>query len=143
MGYDEKIAELQKKLDEAKLAREARDEKELDELIAKSLHPALDDTLVLVRVQDAPPHLPGHIVGTRPSGPQNDRFKQLMWKDSSQRGVVEAKSRAGEQLAAQCLVYPTKERYAELCAAFVMVPEKFAKALIEGAEAGAEATGKG
>lgn len=139
MGYAEKRAEIQKKLDVAKTAREARDEKEL-EVIEQYL---VDDGYVVVRLPDAAPNFVGHVVCHRPKGPAYERFKQTMWKDSAQRGVTEAKSRAGAELANLCLVYPAQPDYQALIAEYAFVPDKIAEAMINAAQAGADAEGKG
>lgn len=139
MGYEEKRAAIQAKLDAAKAERLARDEKELDQLEEYFVDPAY----VVVRLDEAAPGFAGHLVGTRPKGPAYERFKQILWRDSAQRGVIEAKSRAGAELARACLVYPSPEEYAKLVAEYSFVPDKFAEALIDAARAGAEAEGKG
>ena len=139
MSYADKMIEIQKGLDVKKAAREKRDEDEIDKIAPYFA----DDTHVVVRVPDAAVKFPGHLVGTRPMGPAYERFKQILWKDSTQRGVAEAKSRAGGELARHCLVYPSAEVYDSMVAEYAFLPDKFAEALIEAARAGAEAEGKG
>lgn len=122
--------------------RDARKEKDELELFEK-LGPAFKLEYIVVECRDAAPELPQFVVFHRPSGPQTDRFKTQMWKDSKERGVVEAKARAGADLAVQCLAWPSIEEYTKLIDANRMLPDKVAGILVEEAQAGAEAAGKG
>lgn len=137
--YEERMAELQKLRDGAADARRKRDEKELDEFFDL----LLEEQNVLIRFPESTPDLPGHVVCHRPGPAQAQRFKAIMWKDAGQRGVLEQKQKAGADLARQCLVWPAVERYNALVEAYPMAPDKIAQLLIQAAEAGAEAEGKG
>lgn len=138
-GYAERLAVLRKTKASTTSERDARDLRELDDPRVQEL--LADETNVVVRFKDAPPDMPGHYIGCRPSGPAIAFFKQTMWKDSAQKGVIEAKARAGEHLASQCRLYPSAEDYARLVAEFPLAPDRISKALIEAAEGGAEAEG--
>ena len=140
MSYAEKLAELAKLRDGEETKRRARDEQELDEQL---FAPASDPKNVFVRVPDAPSHLPGHVVCRVPGQPQIQRFREIMFRDSAQRGAVAAKAAAGSDLASQTRLYPSAERYADLVAECPMLPDKIAQLLIQAAEAGAVAEGKG
>ncbi len=140
MSYEEKKAEIEKRRAERAAERLARDTKELEGEVGDML---LSDEMVLVRFPEADVSLPGHYVGRRPRAPEIARFKSIMWRDNAQRGAIEAKANAGADLARQCRVYPSAERYDALVDAHAMVPDRVAQALIEAAQAGAEAEGKG
>lgn len=140
MGYAEKLAQLAKLRDDEEQKRRARDEAELnDELFAL----ASDPKNVFVRVPEAPSHLPGHVICRTPGAPQIQRFREIMFRDSAQRGAIAAKASAGSDLASQTRLYPSAEKYAELVAECPMLPDKIAQLLIQAAEAGAVAEGKG
>lgn len=140
MGYAEKLAELQKLRDDEESKRRKRDEDEMgDELFAL----ASDPKNVFVRVPEAPSHLPGHVVCRLPAPVQVQRFRELMWRDSKERGVVAAKAAAGADLVQQTRLYPSADKYSDLTAAISMLPDKLAEILIKAADGAAVAEGKG
>ena len=96
MSYAEKLAELAKLRDGEETKRRARDEQELDEQLFAL---ASDPKNVFVRVPDAPSHLPGHVVCRVPGQPQIQRFREIMFRDSAQRGAVAAKAAARSGVA--------------------------------------------
>jgi hypothetical protein len=143
MGLAEKRAELEKQrvaiADEKKARSDAEEERLIDEFGVG----LVDGSFVLVKLPDSPASMPGHYVGCRPAGPAVKRFTETMWRDSNQRGVLDAKASAGADLARLCLKYPEPERYAALVAAYAAAPDIIAEALIHAARAGAAAEGKG
>lgn len=141
MGFAEIIARRNKALDVEAAARKARDDKEAEAPEVEAL--LLDGENIVIHCSESSVDMPGLVICRKPSPEQVARFKQLMWKDSKDRGVVEAKSKAGEQMARHCLLYPPPERYAALVAKYGMIPEKVSKSLIEAAEAAADEVGKG
>jgi len=138
--YEDLMAKRGESKAEQKAKREERDVAELQKLLDDGI--LADETAVLVRFPDAPPDLPGHYVGRCPSQAVAQKFRHTMWQDSSKAGIVEAKSKAGAQMASQCRMYPDETRYAALVAAFPMVPDRISQALIKAAEAGADQEGK-
>ena len=120
------------------------EKKETDELeICELLGPSYKIDFIVIECKDAAPELPQFVVYNRPTGPQTDRFKAQLWKDSKEKGAVEAKSRAGAELARQCLKWPSPELYEQLLDANRMFADKAAGFLIEEVQAGADLAGKG
>lgn len=137
--YEAEAAGLRDDADKQRAARRQQDKLALFEKFGPSVF--LD--LIVIECRDAAPDLPQFVALSRPTGPQTDRFKHQMWKDSKDRGVVEAKARAGADLVRQCLAWPSPEDYERLIDANRMLPDKAASALLEEVQAGAEAMGKG
>jgi hypothetical protein len=138
--YEDKLRELADLRKEETEKRQARDEKEIEEVVRLL---ASDDSYLMVRFEESTSDLPGHVVVRRPGSVEMARYKQVIFTDSSQRGAVERKANAGSALAAQCLVWPSRERYNALCEKYTLVPEAIAKRLTDAADAGAAEEGKG
>ncbi len=139
--YAEMKAALAARADKGKAARKARDEKEFAEQVFPLL--IADETLVHVEIPDSPAHLPGHYVGRRGTEAQVQRYKHILFRDISQRGAVEAKARAGDEFAEQCLVHPSADKYELLVAGNPLAATAIAARLLAAAQGGAEAEGKG
>lgn len=139
--YEQMKAEIEAARAPAKAARLARDLAEMENDVLPAM--LCNETCEILRVADAPADLPGHVVVRAPEPVEMDRFRHVMFRESKERGVVEAKSRAGGQLGASCVVYPDKERYAALVAKFSGIPDEVAKLALKMSDAGAEAEGKG
>jgi hypothetical protein len=141
MTYQEVLAKRQKALDVDIAARKARDDEqaslpEVQDLIC-------DPDNVVIHCSEASAELPGFVICHRPGPAQVARFKQLMWKDSKDKGVIEAKAKAGEDLVRQCLKWPPAEQYAAMTNKYGMLPDRVAKFLYEASEAAADEAGKG
>lgn len=139
MGYDDRMREIRDRRENAtKKEREARDEKDLDQ-IAELLGDAANG---FVRVPDAAPELVGHVVFRRPTKQEIARYRAIVRRDSSERGAVEAKAKAGQELAAQCRVWPEPDQYEQLLEAHPMVADAIAVELFRLAEGGAREEAK-
>lgn len=138
--HEENIAKYQEKIDADVIARKKRDDDEFDALVEAGTLP--DRRLISVLLPGLPPDMPGRYIGRIPSQAVAQKFRHTMWGDSAKSGMVEAKSKAGAQMASQQRVYPTAEQYSDICDAYPMVVDRIAQALVTAAEAGAEQEGK-
>lgn len=120
-------------LKKSKLERDLQEEIELDHFL---------DTHRKLKI-DTAPEFPGCVIYRLPSPGEASRFRQIMWKESKERGVVEAKAKAGGELARACVVYPSREKYEELVATYTTLPDAVAKAIMQASDAEAEEEGKG
>lgn len=97
------IDDARAKLKEAKLKRDGQETIDLVEMLTSNL----DYERVLV--PEAPPDLPGSIVVRPPTKGEHSRFRSAIWGEDR-----EAKAKAGAELARDCRVWPSEERYNEL-----------------------------
>lgn len=142
MNYASALAALREKTNRDPKAREALHAQELTE---KVLPVVVDKELTddnIIHFEDVEEGA-AHVVVTTPTSGQYSKFRHTLHKDSRDRGVVEAKAKAGAELAAQCIVYPDREAYAKLCESYPAVSDAVAKKCIHLAEAGAAELGKG
>lgn len=96
----------------------------------------------VIELQDSPSELPGYIVVRCPEPIEMTRWRQVAFKPATDRNATEARSTAGPNLGASCVVHPTRERYLELVAARAGVVDEVAAAALRLGQAGAEAEGK-
>lgn len=126
------------KNDEKSLAKRERD---LEEEIATD--PLLDEPSNRRMKIETEAEFPGWVVFRLPTSGQASRFRHMMWKDSSERGAIEGKAKAGSELALQCLVHPDRETYGKLIAAYATLPDSIAKEIMRASDAEAAAEEKG
>ena len=140
MAYADWQAKIQAKRDGEAKAREKRDEDEMDQHVGPIMLGRSDVDYLHVPLAAA--HLPGHIVLRLPKPAEIKMVRFHMWRDAKEAGAVEAKAKAGIQLAAQCLVYPSPEKYTELTETYASVGDEAGKKAFLMAGAGADADAK-
>lgn len=121
--------------------RAAKSKEEFDTNVEPLLFEHIGDYFE-IECKDAPADYPQWVVIRRPNAGEHARVMHIMFEDSRKNGAVEAKAKAGLQLGAQCRVYPAKEEYERLVAAFPGVAAEVGKKAFQLAEAGADADAK-
>lgn len=141
MDLKEKRAAIEARREESAKARAERDERnELEAIEAGHLD---DDENVLMRFPKAREDLAG-IVVLRPIKPiEMSRVRTVMMANDAKPGAAEAKAKLNKEIANNCLVFPSKEKFAALCAAYADVEDECAGAVLSAARAGATREGKG
>ena len=91
---------------------------------------------------DTAADFPGWIVFRLPKPAEASRFRHIMFRDAG-TGVVEAKAKAGGELALSCVVHPERASYLALVASYPTLPDAIAKAVLSASDAEAEAEEKG
>lgn len=144
MAYADKLKKI---LDEKKLRhqteRDARDEKELDDVAAL----ISEDGNGFLRT-NAAPDLPGHVVFRTPSRREFAAFHHAQFVNPSEKGAQDRRSKAGPNLGNNCVVYPdvkTPEGKALLDKLYEAIPgleDQIAAAVIALAQGRVEEEGK-
>lgn len=132
MSYDDTQARIAEGRSQAAAARAARDESEIAELADMLIE---HEEYREVRVPQARPDLPGHVILRPPTKVEASKFRTILW---SEKSTAEMKSKAGLDMAASCVVYPSRERYQALIEAFPMVADQCSLAVKEAAEGGSQ-----
>lgn len=141
MDLKEKRAAIEARREESAKARAERDE--LDELEAIEAGHLDDDENVVMRFPKARQDLPG-IVVLRPIKPiEMNRVRTVMMGSDAKPGATEAKSKLNKEIAFNCLLFPSREKFQALCAAYADVEDECAGAVLSAARAGATREGKG
>ena len=124
---EELQAKIQAAKDAERKARKDRSDKEFEEiadlLISNPSHS-------LVEVEEAPVDLPGFVVLRIPKKAEFNKFRSTLWGSD-----LEAKSKAGIDLASVCVVYPSRDRYMALVEALPGVADRcgnVARSMAEG-----------
>ena len=141
MDLNAKRAAIEARREESAKARAERDE--LDELEAIEAGHLDDDENVVMRFPKARQDLPG-IVVLRPIKPNEmSRVRTIMMASDAKPGAAEAKGKLNKEIAVNCLLFPSREKFQALCAAYADVEDECSGAVLSAARAGATREGKG
>jgi hypothetical protein len=141
MDLKEKRAAIEKRREESAKARAERDER--DEVEAIEAGHLDDDENVVMRFPKAREDLSG-IVVLRPIKPiEMSRVRTVMMANDAKPGAAESKAKLNKEIANNCLVFPSKEKFLALCSAYADVEDECAGAVLNAARAGATREGKG
>lgn len=141
MDLKEMRAAIEKRREDSAKARIERDER--DELEAGEAGHLDDDENVVMRFPKAREDLPGVVV-LRPIRPiEMSRVRTVMMGNDAKPGAAEAKAKLNREIANNCLIFPSKEKFQALCAAYADVEDECAGAVLAAARAGATREGKG
>ena len=135
------IAQIEAKQNKVKAARKARDEKEMAEQVLPIMLER--DDVELVHAKHADPEFVGHVVLRRPNDGEMKKLNLTMWRDKKSLDDIEAKACSAPELARNCLVYPSHERYDALVLQYPAVGTECGEVAYKLAKAGIEAEVKG
>jgi hypothetical protein len=144
-SYQSKLAAMKSaRAPKEQLAEQARRKRDLDEL--EAVYAALDECEGtfednVLRVPDAPPTLPGHIVLKRPAASATRQFKAIVLSGSkidADRGASERRVNATKTYLLNCRVYPPLEQLEELLNLAAGIPESAIKIIHRLADLGAQ-----
>lgn len=139
MTYDDMMEEVEaerQKLLEQCAKRDAEELPEVKRLLIE------DPNRIHLRCCPTDPSMPGNIVCRLAAPEQFRRWRDTMWRDKSEPGMVEAKAKAAGLLAEGCRLYPPKERWDAMLLKYPAIGDTVGLACKEAAEASAKNTAK-